>query len=191
MTHLSTLTGTTLAVLLCNRADSILSSRVPQVEVTFEGFTGEKHSGFTRPSDSRTPYYTRGTLIRNTRQVTILSAEEMAEAAGNLGIPEILPEWIGTNLLLSGIPHLTQLPPNTRLVFESGAVLTVTSDNHPCKYAGASIAQQVGRPELADLYPRAAMGLRGVVAVVELPGLIREGDDVTVHLARQTLYTVE
>lgn len=183
-----TLSGTTLAVLICNRADSILSTRIPQVEVTFEGFTGEKHSGITHPADSRTPYYTRGTAIRNTRQVTILSAEEMAEAARNLGIPEILPEWIGTNLLLAGIPRLTQLPPNTRLVFASGAVLAVTSDNLPCKTAGKAIAAAVGRPELAELYPKAAMGLRGVVAVAELPGLIREGDGVTVHLARQTLY---
>jgi hypothetical protein len=188
MSNKRTLTGTTLAVLICDQPDTILSTRIAQVEVTFEGFTGEKHSGFTRPADSRTPYYTRGTPIRNDRQVSILSAEEMAQAAANLGVPQIQPEWIGANLLLAGIPHLTHLPPNTRLVFSSGAVFKVTAENHPCKYAGRSIAEQVGRPELAELYPKAAAGLRGVVAVVELPGLICEGDTVTVEIPRQTLY---
>ena len=190
MTHRLTLTGTTLAVLLCREVDSILSTRHPQVEATFEGLIGEKHSGFTRPADSRTPYYTRGTPIRNTRQVSILSAEEMQQAAANLGIPEILPEWIGANLLLSGIPRLSPLPSNTRLIFASGAVLLVTAENHPCKLAGRTIATQVGRPELGELYPKAAAGLRGVVAVVELPGLICEGDTVTVEISRQTLYEV-
>lgn len=185
------LSGTTLAVLVCRDADSLQSTRLEQVEAAFEGLAGEKHSGFTRPSDSRTPYYTRGTPIRNTRQVSILSAEEMQQAAANLGVAEIRPEWIGANLLLSGIPRLSKLPPNTRLVFESGAVLAVTAENHPCKYAGKSIAEAVGRPELAERYPKDAAGLRGVVAVVELPGLIRAGDAVTVQLGRQTLYETE
>ena len=188
MSNKRTLTGTTLAVLTCEQPDALVSTRHPQVDVTFEGLIGEKHSGFTRPADSRTPYYTRGTPIRNDRQVTILSVEEMAEAAANLGVPEIQPEWIGANLLLAGIPHLSHLPPNTRLVFSSRAVLKVTAENHPCKYAGRSIAEQVGRPELAELYPKAAAGLRGVVAVVELSGLIREGDTVTVEIPRQVLY---
>ena len=188
MTDRLTLTGTTLSVFVCGTADSIQSTRLQQVEVTFEGFTGEKHSGFTRPADSRTPYYTRGTPIRNTRQVSILSAEEMQQAAANLGVAEIRPEWIGANLLLSGIPRLSKLPPNTRLVFESGAVLSITAENHPCKLAGRTIAAQLGRLELGELYPKAAAGLRGVVAVVELPGLIRIGDTVTVEIPRQTQY---
>jgi len=190
MTNRLTLTGTTLSVFICGAADSIQSTRLEQVEATFEGFTGEKHSGFTRPADSRTPYYTRGTPIRNTRQVSILSAEEMQQAAANLGVAEIRPEWIGANLLLSGIPRLSKLPPNTRLVFESGAVLSVTAENHPCKLVGRTIAAQVGRPELGELFPKAAAGLRGVVAVVELPGLICEGDSVTVEIPRQSLYEV-
>jgi hypothetical protein len=191
MSNRLSISGTTLAVLICNQIDSLMSTRLPQVVVTFEGFVGEKHSGFTRPADSRTPYYTRGTPIRNDRQVTILSAEELAHSAANLGLLEILPEWIGANLLLSGIPHLSHLPPMTRLVFSSGAVLLVTAENHPCKLAGRTIAAQVGRPELGELYPKAAAGLRGVVAVVELPGLINEGDTVTVEIPRQVLYEVE
>jgi len=191
MTNRLTLTGTTLAVFVCGDADSIQSTRLEQVVAAFEGLAGEKHSGFTRPADSRTPYYTRGTPIRNDRQISILSAEEMQQAAANLGIPQIQPEWIGANLLLSGIPRLSKLPPNTRLVFESGAVLLVTAENHPCKLAGRTIAAQIGRTELGELYPKAAAGLRGVVAVVELPGLIREGDAVTVEIPRQLLYEVE
>ena len=87
MTNRLTLTGTTLTVLLCREADSILSTPISQVEATFEGLIGEKHSGFTRPADSRTPYYTRGTPIRNTRQVSIISAEEMAAGRRQPGHP--------------------------------------------------------------------------------------------------------
>lgn len=183
-----TLSAMTLAVLVCNQADSILSTRLSEVEATFEGFSGEKHSGFTRPADSRTPYYTRGTPIRNDRQISILSQEELGQAAANLGLAEIMPEWVGANLLLTGIPHLSQLPPNTRLVFTSGAVLRVTAENHPCKLAGRTIAARVGRPEIGELFPKAAAGLRGVVAVVELPGWVRPGDVVSVEVPRQVLY---
>ena len=74
------------------------------------------------------------------------------------------------------------------MIFASGAVLAITSDNNPCGLAGRTIAGQVGRPELADQFQKAAAGMRGVVAMAELPGLIRNGDAVTVQLARQTLY---
>jgi hypothetical protein len=52
-----------------------------------------------------------GTVIRNTRQFTMLSLEELAEIAYAMQIPEVLPEWAGANLAIQGIPNLTMLPP--------------------------------------------------------------------------------
>lgn len=160
----------------------------PQVLATFAGFAGDQHAGLTRKADSRTPFYPRGTLIRNERQVTIVSPAELAQSAAAMGIPEIRPEWIGANVLLDGIPHLTLLPPGTRLFFASGAVLLVTGENQPCTIAGRAIEEQVGKPGLAQLFPKAAIQRRGLTATVEHPGLICAGDAVTVEVYTQTAY---
>ena len=45
--------------------------------------------------------------IRNDRQISIVSAEELALIAKELHVPEVKPEWLGANLLISGIPNLS------------------------------------------------------------------------------------
>ncbi len=174
-----TFTGKVCGIYISTQLDSLMSTRLPQVKVDFSGFEGDKHSGITRNSDSRTPYYPRGTEIRNDRQVSIVSSEELQRVAEALGIPEIQPEWLGANLLLSGIPNLTALFPSTRLVFGSGAVLRVEQENLPCSGPGKVIQQQTGRDGVAGLFPQVALHKRGLVASVEKPGLIVEGDLVT------------
>ena len=39
--------------------------------------------------------YPRDTDIRNVRQLTLVSEEELAEIAGLMGIPEMKAEWLG------------------------------------------------------------------------------------------------
>lgn len=168
---------------------SLLTTPQTQVQATFAGFAGDLHAGLTRKSDGRTPFYPRGTLIRNERQVTIVSPIELTQAATDLGISEIRPEWIGANLLIDRIPNLTLLPQGTRLFFASGAVLLVTGENQPCTSAGKAIEQQVGRPGLAQRFPKAAVHRRGLTATVERPGLIRLGDAVTAEVYEQTHYS--
>jgi hypothetical protein len=180
--------GQVLRVLLGQDEQSLVTTPVDQAEVTFEGFAGDKHSGMTRGADGRTPYYKRGTPIRNYRQVSILSQEELAETAAALGVAELCPEWLGANLLLSGIPQLSLLPPGTRLVFAGGAVLRVEEENQPCLGPGRVIAAQYGDQKLASRFVKAAMHRRGVVATVELPGSIAGGDAVSVEVPEQTLY---
>jgi hypothetical protein len=58
--------GTLTTLLIGQQVNSLLTERVPSVEAQFDGLQGEKHSGITRLSDSRTPFYERGTLIRMT-----------------------------------------------------------------------------------------------------------------------------
>ncbi|MEO1794892.1 MAG: sulfurase, partial [Pseudomonadota bacterium] len=52
-----------------------------RVRVTYEGFDGEAHGGLTRPSCSRVlkQYPKRGTEIRNTRQISVLSDEQLED----------------------------------------------------------------------------------------------------------------
>jgi hypothetical protein len=168
-----------------------LTTPQAQVRATFAGLAGDQHAGLTRKSDSRTPFYKRGTLIRNERQVTIVSSAELALAAAELSIPQIRPEWIGANLLIDGIPHLTLLPPSSRLFFAGGAVLLVTGENNPCTIAGGAIEQQMGIPGLTQQFPKAAVHRRGITATVERPGLIRLGDRVMIEVYEQSVYSPE
>lgn len=160
----------------------------PEVEVTFDGFTGDKHGGMIHRSTPHVSRHPPGTEMRNERQITVLSQEEMAEVAAELGVPEVRAEWLSANLLLAGVPHLTQLPPKTRLWFPSGAVLSVEGDNLPCINAGRGIEEANRRPGLAQAFVQAAMGKRGIICTVEKPGIIRQGDEVVVEVPQQTLY---
>jgi hypothetical protein len=179
------ISGRVICVLIAQEMDHIRSESVEEVEVTLEGFTGDKHSGWTKPSDGRTKFYPRGTIIRNSRQVSIISKEETGAIAADLGIASILPEWMGANLLLEGIPNISGLTPNTRMFFESGAVLLITEKNNPCRTLSAEIESHYpGNPELSGKIVKCSLGRRGVVAVVELPGKIMKGDTVRVLAAQ-------
>ncbi len=182
------LNGIVAAVLIATDPRTLVSTRLLEAQVTFAGFDGDKHSGLTRPSDSRTPYYPRGTEIRNDRQASIISAEEMRQVAAALDVPEVLPEWLGANLLLSGVPSLSTLPPRTRLVFSDGVVLRVEEENHPCSGPAKVLAERYARPALASQFQKAAYHLRGLVASVERPGAIRPGDSVLVEVPAQRGY---
>jgi hypothetical protein len=184
-----TLTGQVAAVLIGQDRDSLVTTRRQEVNATFAGFEGDKHAGLTRKSDSRTPFYPRETEIRSDRQVSIVSTEELAQTADELGLPDLCPEWFGANLLLSGIAKLSLLPPGTRLFFAQGAVLIVQAGNNPCPAPGKII--QGHFPEKHDLptrFVQAAQQRRGVVACVERPGLIHAGESVTVEVPEQVLY---
>jgi MOSC domain-containing protein YiiM len=159
-----------------------------QVKAALGGIEGDKHSGMTRLSDGRTPYYPRGTEIRNDRQVSLVSQEELAQVAAALDVPVIQPEWVGANLLLQHIPHLTQLPRGTRLVFARGAVLIVEGENLPCIGPGKILEAQYAREDLSAAFPKAAMRKRGLVACVERAGDISEGDEVTAEIPAQVPY---
>lgn len=174
-------TGNVLAVLICRDTESMRSDALDEVEVTLEGFSGDKHSGWTKLSDGRTKFYPRGTVIRNSRQISIVSVEESRTVAERLGIDEIKPEWMGANLLVEGIPSLSELKPNSRLFFESGAVILITGNNAPCSTLSAEIASHFpGQTNLREKIVKNSIRMRGVVAVVELPGSIKKGDSVRV-----------
>lgn len=170
---------------------ALVSTPCPQVRVTLEGFEGDKHSGLTYRSGVRTPHYPRGTEIRNTRQISIVSTEELAFVASALGVPAVLPEWLGANLAMQGIPDLTQLPPSTRLFFPQDAVLVVDGENMPCVWPGRIIqAQHPQMRDLAQQFPKVAIHRRGVVAWVERPGLVAAGDRVVARIPPQVIYSI-
>ncbi len=183
------LTGTITGVFVGQNWHTIESSRVASVQATFEGLAGDQHAGLTRLSDVRVPQYPRRTVIRNTRQFSMLSVEELADIALAMKIPEVLPEWLGANLALRGIPDLTMLPPATRIFFPGDAVLVVDAENLPCTGPGKAIQQHYPDiPRLVQSFPKAAIHKRGVVGWVEREGIIAEGDTVWLLLPPPVTY---
>ncbi|HZS78856.1 MAG TPA: hypothetical protein VFA41_19755 [Ktedonobacteraceae bacterium] len=184
------LQGTVKSLMVGDKAETLVSTRISRVEVTFEGMVGDVHYGLTRLSDVRVPHYPRGTLIRNTRQISALSTEELAEIAGILSIPLVLPEWLGANLEFEGIPNLTLLPPSTRIFFPEDAVLVVDGENMPCTGPGNVLQDRYpDESRLVQRFPKAAFHRRGFVGWIERPGFISQGDVVEVLLPSQIAYS--
>lgn len=170
-----------------DRDANLESSARDQVTASYAGFEGEDHGGLTRPSCSRVKLqYKRGTEIRNTRQISILSREELDAVASEMGLDVIEPEWVGANLILEGIPTLTQLPPSSRLIFAGGASLVVDMENGPCRFAAEQIEQH--RPGKGMSFAKIADGRRGVTGWVEKTGDIALGEEVRLHIPPQRLY---
>ncbi|MFZ2103308.1 MAG: MOSC domain-containing protein [Oricola sp.] len=185
------LTGTVDGLFMATGQDFVTHA-VETLDLTYDGIPGDIHAGLTRKSGSREPWYQRGTEMRNERQVTILSRPELAEAAAEMGVEKIEPEWIGGNITLDGIPMLSLLPASTLLFFEGGATLKVDFQNGPCRFSGASIARHVGRPDdtaLALSFVPAAKRRRGVLAWVEKPGTIAVGARVEARVPEQWIYS--
>jgi MOSC domain-containing protein YiiM len=173
-----------LTALLIADGDDFVSRTVPTLGLTFTGIPGHRHVGQTRPADARTPWHPRGTPIANTRHVSIVSVEECALVAEALGLPDLDPALLGANIVVGGIDGLTQLPPATRLQFPSGATIFITEPNAPCRQPGRRIAKAYGDAALEFDFPKKAVGLRGLVGLVEREGAIALGDAVKVILQK-------
>ena len=164
---------------------------VDELVLGFDGIAGDFHAGPTRKSGSREPWYARGTEMRNERQLSIVAPDELAVIAGRMGLAELKPEWIGANLLLDGIPSLSMLPSGTLLFFKGGVTIKIDAQNGPCRYSGASIAENAGMPDREAgslLFPKVAKRLRGLVAWVEKPGRIVMGEEISVRVPEQWIY---
>ena len=158
----------------------------------FDGIAGDFHAGERRRSGGREPWYPRGTEMRNERQLSIVALDELAVVAGRMGIAELKPEWIGANLVIEGLPSLSMLPAGTLLFFKGGVTLKVDGQNKPCRHAGQSIAENAtmeDREAGALAFPKVARRLRGLVAWVEKPGKIVEGEEISVRVPEQWIYT--
>lgn len=171
---------------------AVESTARDEIMLTYAGVVGDRHEGLTRPSNAREPWYPRGTPMRNERQISLLSTEELAEVAAALRLDRLEGSWIGANLVVSGIPHFTRLPPRTMLMFPSGATIRIDGDNGPCRKSGKSIvAHHPGRGDVEFGFVQAALGKRGLVGWVEREGVIRPGDWVKARTWRQAIYPLD
>jgi len=170
------------------------TASVERLILDFEGValpdgTRDRHHGATRSADARVPWYARGTVIRNTRQVSIVSTAELAAIAERLGVPEVRAEWLGANVVLDGVPDLSMLPRGTRLLVKGGVALAVDDQNAPCRQPGRVLAARYPEePRIEFRFVEVATRLRGLTAFVERPGPLAVGDAVELRLPEQWVY---
>lgn len=167
-----------------DRDASLAATPVAELMAGFGGVAGETHGGLTRPSCVRVAaQYKEGTEIRNTRQFSILSAEELATIASEMGLAEFDPAWVGASMVVSGIPDFSHVPPSSRLQGASGATLVVDMQNRPCTFPARVI--ETAAPGAGKLFKPSAVGRRGVTAWVEREGMFRVGDTIRLHVPDQ------
>jgi len=165
---------------VADQQGSFLTRQVEALTLSYAGIEGDRHGGLTAPAGVRQAYLDEEVVVRNTRQLSLVSAEELAAIAADLGVPRLEASWLGANVALEGAPGLTSTGPSTRLVFGSGAVVVVDGDNAPCASTGAAVARALEDPSLRSRFVKAAHRRRGLVAWVEREGLVRVGDPVNV-----------
>lgn len=167
--------------------DGIRSEALTETHATLDGFPGESHGGTARAACSRfTMLYPQGAHVRNTRQLSILSEEEMAKIAATLGLAKLDPIHLGASLVLSGIPDLSHLPPGARLKAAAGTVITIDLENGPCQFPAKEIEKD--SPGHGKGFKAAAEGRRGTTAWVEREGPLKLGDTLALYLPTQPIW---
>ena len=166
--------------------DDMSKEEHASIEVALDGIMGDAHRSYVRKTwaGDKQP---EGTLRRNERQWSAVSVEELAAIQDAMGLTASpTATELGANLCLSGIRDLSRLPKGTVLRFPSGAELIVEEYNPPCHDMGKKLAgshtTQSGKPLSSTAFSKAAKLTRGIVGVVEVPGIISAGDEVQVEL---------
>lgn len=148
-------------------AGSLVTMSVPKIPaIRGYGIRGDRHAG-ARLADIREKEllsfgFSKGIEIANYREFSAVSSEEFIEIVILMNLPQAIPYGcLGENLVLSGIPKLTELPTGTMLFFRKNeaqirtAVLVVWSENKPCQGPGEAIQEKFPEiPGLARLFQK-------------------------------------
>lgn len=170
-----------------DRSAALEARALTEMALRFSGPEGEAHGGLTRASCSRVKaLYPRGTEIRNTRQLSVISTEELAQIAADMGLEALDPALLGASMVISGLPDVSHLPPSSRLLADSGAALVVDMENRPCVLPARSIENR--HPGFGARFKRAATGRRGVTAWVEAEGRVALGDRLRLFIPDQPVW---
>ncbi len=167
-----------------SRDASIRASPRTEIFLELGGIMNDSHSGLTRQSCVRVEaLYDIGTVIRNTRQVSVLSNEELTQIAKGIGAADLSPALLGANIVIEGVPDFTLVPPSSRIQFESGATLTVDMVNAPCTLPAREIERE--QPGTGKPFRSVAKNRRGVTAWVEREGTITVGQPLRLYVPEQ------
>ena len=147
-----------------------------------DGVISDRHAGFERVTWEGDDKQVANTLRRNERQWSAVSSEELDEISEkmNLRVPLNAGD-IGANFCVSGTNNFSKLPKGTIFKFDSGVELIVEEYNPPCLGMSKNLAQNIldknGNVLDETLFLQVAKYLRGLVGVVEVPGMIHKNDE--------------
>ena len=155
------------------------------LEFAFDGIVGDRHRGLTRKAWEQTDKQPGGTERRNERQWSAVAQEDLDQVSQALSLANPLSAGdVAVNLSISGISDFSRLPRGTILTFEEGVVLMVEEYNPPCSRMSQYVAERhkatTGVPLGAADFIEAAKFSRGLVGVVEVPGVVSVGEGVSV-----------
>ena len=156
------------------------------IRVELDGVVGDKHRSYSRTTWAGDKQ-AKGTRRRNERQWSAVSLEELRSITKSMGLKYPLQaSTLGANLCLDGVDELSRLPKGTILKFPSGVELCVEEYNPPCLDMGERLAAShekgSGEKLPTTAFSDAARLQRGIVGVVDVPGDIHAGDEVTIVL---------
>ena len=164
--------------------ENIRSEAITSARATYAGIEGDFHAGLTRKSCVRVKkQHPVGTDIRNVRQLSILSAEDLAQIAAEIDLETIDPLLLGATLVIEGIPDFTFVPPASRLQGENGTTIAIDVENGPCNLPAREIEKEAEGHGKG--FKAAARGRRGVCGWVEREGLLSVGDRLRLHVPDQ------
>ncbi len=171
---------------LPSRREALAPQAAEALVLTYAGIAGDDHGGETMPACSRTvAQHPKGTEIRNVRQLSIVSTEDLAAIAAAMGLPRLEPAWIGASLALSGILDFSHVPPGARLQGKDCVTLVIDMENRPCHLPAPVIDAALGQSGIGGRFKAAAEGRRGVTAWVQRPGRIALGESLRLHIPDQ------
>ncbi|MES2007007.1 MAG: MOSC domain-containing protein [Patescibacteria group bacterium] len=182
-------------------AGSLMTTPTRKIQcIRGQGIWGDRHARVrlldVREKEMLSFGFVKGIEISNLREFSAVSLEELQEIGRGMNLPNGFPHGcLGENLVLSGIPEFSKLPIGTMLFFQKeenqkrSAVLVVWAENMPCRGPGEAIQTCFpDMPDLIRLFPKAAIGKRGVVGLVYSSGIVHEGDTVIVKIPKQEIY---
>ncbi|MFW2545071.1 MOSC domain-containing protein [Primorskyibacter sp. 2E107] len=175
-----------LGVVTSTDRQELMSEVRDTLDLRFDGIAGSVHGGLTRASCSRVKsQYPKGTDIRNERQLSIVSEEELGIIAQAMGVEAsaLDPARLGASMVIRGIHDFSHVPPSSRLQAPSGATVAIDMLNQPCQFPAKSLRHVLGDP--AKGFKSAAEGHRGVTAWVAREGRVAVGDTLTLHIPGQ------
>ena len=162
--------------------EELIKGSVKQLEFRLDGVIGDRHAGFERVTWEGDDKQVANTLRRNERQWSAVSLEELDEISEkmNLRVPLNAGD-IGANFCVSGANNFSKLTKGTIFKFDSGVELIVEEYNPPCLGMSKNLAQKIldknGNVLDETLFLQVAKYLRGLVGVVEVPGIIHKNDE--------------
>ena len=185
--------GVVKALFLGIPGESLVKQERDFLQAEMDGFLGDRHASFKRTAWGAGDKQRKGTVRRNERHWSAVSAEELAEISKEMDLSEVLSAGIiGANLCLEGVPSFSLVPRGSIFKFPSGTELLVEEYNPPCLDMGKALAAKChtnsGKPIHDTAFANAAQFSRGLVGVVEVPGMIKAGDDVEVIIYAPPLW---